>query len=298
MKYFRVQRICCLLFLIFIGCTPVLAAYNLEVPADSWEEYRLQFKTYSKHLLASYDRAFIDDYEGAIREVSKAIELLPEEGIGYAERGKYYRVLNNTELANGDFNRSLLLFGKAIERYRPDGDKKNKKSANRKVDPMEAARLIATLRYQRGEAYFSFGHYRQAADDFAAACQGGNAISCSRVWEVKAIEKRGINWAPISALQYYDQQRIERSPQDVVRVWVRREDSQVVRDGNVPGKYIQQRYELNCSTRESRLLEGFSSSGNRQTDLQKKPESDFSKPFPGSAANKLLTMLCPRILLK
>lgn len=283
---------------LFLLCSHSRAAYNLEVPVDPWDEYRLQFKTYSRLLLASYDRAFIDDYEGAIREVGKAIDLLPEEGIGYAERGKYYRMLNNTALAESDFKKSLLLFDRAIERYRPDGDRKSKKRASRKVDPAEAARLIATLRYQRGEAYFNFEHYHQAADDFAASCQSGNTVACSRMWDVKAIEKRGLNWVPISALQYYDRQRVERPARDVVRAWVRREDSQPVHEegGNV--KYVQQHLELNCTTREFRLLEAFVSSGSRQPPSKKAPEPGFSKPVPGSAPSRLLTILCSGSVLK
>ncbi len=281
-----------------ICCSPVLAAYNLEVPVDPWDEYRLQFKTYSKYLLASYDRAFVDDYEGAIREVGKAIELLPEEGIGYAERGKYYRMLNNPKMAEVDFKKSLLLFERAIEMYRPDKSRKNKKSVSRKVDQAEAVRLIATLRYQRGEAYFGFEHYRQAADDFAASCQSGNTISCSRIWDVKAIEKRGTHWVPISALQYYDRQRIERSAPDVIRAWVRREDSQPVQAEAGPEKYIQQHLELNCSTREFRLLEAFVSSVGRSSSSLKDAVSGFAKPVPGSAPSKLLTILCAGSSLK
>ncbi len=287
-----------LLVALSICCSPVLAAYNLEVPVDPWDEYRLQFKTYSRHLLASYDLAFVDDYEGAIREVGKAIELLPEEGIGYAERGKYYRMLNNQALAEADFKKSLLLFERAIERYRPDKGKKVKKGAGRRVDPAEAGRLIATLRYQRGEAYFSFEHYRQAADDFAASCQGGNTVSCSRIWDVKAIEKRGTHWVPISALQYYDRQRVEKPGRDVVRAWVRREDSQPVQAEAGPEKYTQQHLELNCSTREFRLLEAFVYSGGSQTASQKAAESGFAKPVPGSAPSKLLTILCASLPLK
>lgn len=275
-----------------------MAAYDLEVPADPRDEYRRQFQFYTRHLQASYDRAFVDDYEGAIREVGKAIELLPEEGIGYAERGKYFRMLNNAVLADGDFKKALLLFERAMERYRPDGGKKNKKNTLRKLDPAGAARLVAILRYQRGEAYFSFEKYRQAADDFGAACQGGNSAACSRVWDLKSIEKRGTDWVPISALQYYDRQRVERPDSDHVRVWVRREDSQPSQTGTGSDRYIQQHLELNCSSREFRLLEAFTSSDGKQSVVQKVDEPVFGRPLPGSAPGKLLTMLCSRPSLK
>lgn len=275
-----------------------MAAYDLEVPVDPRDEYRRQFQAYSRYLQASYDRAFVDDYEGAIREVGKAIELLPEEGIGYAERAKYFRMLNNAALANGDFKKSLLLFERAMERYRPDGGKNNKKNTLRKLDPAEAARLVAILQYQRGEAYFSFEKYRQAADDFGAACQGGSSVACLREWDLKSIEKRGTHWVPISALQYYDRQRVERPDSHYVRVWVRREDSQPLQAGITSDRYIQQYLELDCSSREFRLLEAFTSSNGDQSVTDKADEPVFGKPLPGSAPGKLLTMFCSRPSLK
>lgn len=274
------------------------AAYNLEVPADPRDEYRLQFKTYSQHLLASYDRAFVDDYEGAIREVDRAIDLLPEEGIGYAERGKYYRMINDSARAEVDFKKALLLFERALARYRPVAGKKNRKKAVRKVDPAEAARLIATLHYQRGEAYFSFEHYRQAGDDFRIACRGGNSAACSRMGDVTAIEKRGTNWVPISALQFYDRQRLEYSPGDLVRVWIRREDSLSAQGEAVPENSIQQQLELNCSTREFRLLEDPVAAKSGLPVKRKSVVPLFSKPAPGSAPGKLLMLLCSRPPLK
>lgn len=279
-------------------CPPALAAYDLEVPADPWDEYRLQFKTYSRHLLASYDLAFVDDYDGAIREVDRAIELLPEEGIGYAERGKYYRMINDPARAEADFKKALLLFERALVRYRPVAGNKKRKKAVRKVDPAEAARLIATLHYQRGEAYFSFEHYRQASDDFKIACRGGSSAACSRMGDVTAIEKRGSNWVPISALQFYDRQRLEYSPGDLVRVWVRREDSLSEQGEAGPELHIQQQLELKCSTREFRLLEDPAAPKSGLPVKRKSAVPLFSKPAPGSAPGKLLTLLCARPPLK
>lgn len=274
------------------------AAYDLEVPADPWDEYRLQFKTYSKHLLASYDRAFVDDYEGAIREVGRAIELLPDEGIGYAERGKYYRMINDHVLAEADFKKALVLFERALARYRPVSAKKKQKKSVRKVDPAEAARLIATLHYQRGEAYYGFEKYRQAGDDFGIACRGGNSAACSRALDVRAIEKRGINWAPISALQYYDRQRVEYVDADLVRVWVRREDSLPAQFEAGSEKHVQQQLELKCSTREFRLLEDQAAPNQKSAVKRKSAVPLYSKAAPGSAPSKILTLLCARPPLK
>lgn len=278
---------------LFAGASPVAAAYNLEVPAEPWDEYRLQFNTYSKHLRASYDRAFVDDYEGAIREVDKAIELLPEEGLGYAERGKYKRILSNAASADNDFKTALGLFAQAIERYRPGADKKTKKTA-RKFNQADAGRLVATLRYQRGEAYYNFEQYRQASDDFAAACQAGNSAACSRIWDVKAIEKRGVQWVPLTARQYYDRRRIENPSPATVRVWVRREDPQPVQADAGPESYVQQQLELNCSTREFRLIEA-SVVSNGSTQLPEKVAgTGFAKPSAGTAPSKLMILFCPR----
>lgn len=295
MKRVSLQVVIIMTLFSLIATSRVFAAYNLEVPVEPWDEYRLQFKNYSKYLLASYDRAFVDDYEGAIREVDKAIELLPEEGIGFAERGKYHRIINNATLAERDFKAAINLFDLAIERYRPGANKKLKKRATRKTNPADAGRLVATLRYQRGEAYFSFEQYRQASDDFAAACQGGSAAACSRIWDIKAIEKRGVQWVPLSARQYYDRLRVEHPSPTVVRVWVRREEPQPVQVESGPESYIQQHLELNCSTREFRLIEALVISSGSQSMVEKVAGSGFTKPITGTAPSKLMIALCSRI---
>ena len=279
--------------LLWLGASPAQAAYNLEVPAEPWDEYRLQFKTYSKHLLASYDRAFGDDYEGAIREVNKAIELLPDEGLGYAERGKYHRILSDTAAAENDLKTALTLFSQAIERYRP-ADNKSKKAPARKFNQGDAARLVATLRYQRGEAYFNFEQYRQANDDFVAACQAEHSAACARIWDIKAIEKRGGQWVPLTARQFYDRRRIETPSPSIVRVWVRREDPQPAQAENGSGSYIQQQLELNCSSREFRLIEALAVSNGTQQLAEKVSGTGYAKPSVGTAPSKLMIMLCPR----
>lgn len=291
MTWGRLKLIVVMTILSTFGSSYAFAAFNLEVPAEPWDEYRMQFKNYSKQLLASYDRAFVDDYEGAIREVDKAIELLPEEGIGFAERGKYYRMLQNTPLAESDFKTAITLFGQAIERYRPGTVKKSKKTAIRNTNPADAGRLIATLRYQRGEAYFNFEQYRQASDDFAAACQGGSAVACSRIWDIKSIEKRGTYWVPLSARQYYDRRSVESPSPSVLRVWVRREEPQPVQADDAES-YVQQRLELNCSTREFRLIEALVVSNGSQPAAEKVGGPRFTKPIPGSAPGKLMIILC------
>lgn len=283
-----------ILFILLL-CTKSFAAYNLEVPVEPWDEYRLQFKNYSKHLLASYDRAFVDDYQGAVREVSRAIELLPDEGIGFAERSKYYRILQRFSDADLDFKTAILSFNKAIDKYSPEKSKRSKKKAFRNPNPNEARRLIATLRYQRGEAYFNFEQYKQASDDFAFACQGGNATACSRIWDVKAIEKRGIQWIPISARQYYDRSSVKKYNGSLISVWVRREESQPVQLAISSENYIQQHIELNCATKEFRLIDAMAVSDGGSLMLEKPTETSFTKTLQGTTPNKLMIILCPPI---
>lgn len=282
-----------IVILVLMRSSAAFAAYNLEVPVEPWDEYRLQFKNYSKHLLASYDRAFVDDYEGAIREVDKAIELLPEEGIGFAERGKFQRILQNFVAAERDLKEAVSLFGQAIERYRPGADKKSKKKATRNINSADAGHLVATLRYQRGEAYFNFEQYRQASEDFAAACQGGNAAACSRLWDVKAIEKRGVHWVPLSTRQFYDRRSVKRPSSELVRVWVRREEPQPVQLESGSEGYVLQHFELNCPNREFRLVVAMSVVSGSQPLEVKLAETGFLKPTTGSAPSKLIISLCP-----
>ena len=289
------NKACCWIVIsaCFVMCisSPVMA-FNLEVPAEPWDEYRQQFKTYSKQLLASYDRAFVDDYEGAIREVDKAIEALPDEGIGLSERAKYNRILGNSVAAENDFKAALRLFAQAIEQYRPGGDVKSKKTATRKTNPGDAGRLVTTLRYQRGEAYYNFELYRQANDDFAVACQGGHSVACSRIWDIKAIEKRGVQWVPLAARQYYDRKRVAFLSPSIARVWVRREDPQPVQPESGSENYVQQLLELNCSTREFRLIEAQVISNGTMSITEKVAEARFARPIVGSAPGKLIIAVC------
>lgn len=276
------------------------AAYDLEVPADPWDEYRLQFKKYSQLLLKSYDRAFVNDYEGAIGEAGKAIEILPDEGLAYAERAKYYRILSNPKESERDFRKALTLFDQAIQRYRP-GNKGNKgkklpKNALRKVDPAESAKLLATLRYQRGEAYFSQEQYRQSRDDFGAACKDGSSAACSRLQDVELIEKRGINWVPLSTRQFYDNQRIERTSSNTVRVWVRREELQPSAANAGQGAMLQH-LELRCESRQFRMLERLLVS-NTGAITPEAVEDGLNSPTPGSAEGTLMVMFCSQRDLK
>jgi tetratricopeptide (TPR) repeat protein len=270
---------------------PCLAAYDLEVPVDPWDEYQLQFRKYSQQLLKSYDRAIVNDYEGAIAEATKAIDILPEEGLAYAERAKYYRTLNKQKDADRDFRKALTLFDQAIQRYKPgNSDKKPKKPTFRNVNETEAAKLIASIQYQRGETSFSLERYQQAKDDFVTSCKGGNAAACSRLKDVELIGKRGINWVPLLASQFYDRQKVERVSKDVFRVWVLREDL-LQSQPDVAQAAKQQHLELNCNTRLFRLMEGFtvSGSGEKTSDTV---DTATVRPTPGSAAGKLMVMLC------
>lgn len=282
------------IFILLSSTSQVFAAYNLEVPVESWDEFRLQFKNYSKYLLASYDRAFADDYEGAIMEVDKAIKLLPEEGIGFAERSKYNRIINNAIPAENDFKTAIKLFDKAIEQYGPKSNNKAKKKTSRKNNQADAVRLVATLRYQRGEAYFNVEQYRQASADFAAACQGGNSAACSRIWDAKAIEKRGVQWVPLSSRQYYDRLRVERISPAVVRVWIRREEFQPLQTESGSDSYIEQHLELSCPNRQFRLIEAITITNGSQQVAEEVTGSDFMKPVAGSASSRLMISLCPR----
>lgn len=280
--------------LLLFSTSQVFAVYNLEVPAEPWDEYRLQFKNYTKHLQASYDLAFLDDYEGAVREVNKAIELLPDEGSGFAERSKYHRILQNKKLANQDLQQAITLFGLAIERYRPHKDKKSKKNRTRKMDLAKADQLVATLQFQRAEAYFSDEQYKKATDDFISACQGGNALACTRILDVKAIIKLGSEWVPISSRQYYNRRAIEEPTEGIIRVRVLRDDEQRTEDGNSSESYVEQLFEINCVTREFHLVEAQVTSNGKKSAVENFVTPSFMKPIIGTTPGKLITAICPR----
>lgn len=291
MKNSRIALSILMLVCFFKMALPSGAAYDLEVPVEPWDEYRLQFMKYSRQLLKSYDRAFVFDFVGALAEASKAIDILPEEGLAYAERARFYRIMNNQKEADRDFRKALTLFDQAIMRYRPgSADKKTDKATFRKVNDDDSTKLITTLQYQRGEAYFSMEQYRKAREDFELSCKAGNSVACARLQDVGVIEKLGSNWVPLYARQFYDRQRVERLSRDLVRVWVWVGDAkQSQSEGGQAAK--TQRIELKCSTRDFRVLEGslISASGEKTPN---KADAEFSRPLPGSIGGKLMVMFC------
>lgn len=284
------------IFIVLILCLclgkpfAAFGAYNLEVPVDPWDEYRQLFKNYSRLLLKSYDKAFVNDYEAAAKEATKAIELLPDEGLAYAERAYYQRMMNNHVAADTDFRLALTMFSRTLERYRPAKKPKKNDRKSRQLDPSATAHLIATTHYQRGEVYYRFEQYQLALTDFSLACQGGEALACAKMWETKQIEKRGAQWVPVANRQFYDKQRVDTaSVPGSVRVWLRREDAPVLQaDEMLQGSALQQHLELRCASGEYRILEGFS----RITGDQVVFEELYRKPVPGSAVSKLLYMYC------
>ncbi len=267
------------------------AAYDLEVPADPWEEYRLQFVKYSRQMTKSYDRSFVFDYASALAEAAKAIDIMPDEGLAYAERARIYRIMNNQREADRDFRKALTLFDQAIMRYRPGkSEKKSDKATYRQVTDADSAKLITTLQYQRGEAYFSMEQYRKAREDFDSSCKGGNSVACTRLQDVDMIEKLGSGWVPLFERQFYDRQRVERISRDLVRVWVWLGEANASHiDSGRVGK--TQRLELKCSTRDVRVVEGsiVSANGEKTPD---KSDTEFSRPLPGSIGGKLMAMFC------
>lgn len=289
MKFFHVKiYIIFLIFISIISPFSALCAYNLEVPVDPWEEYRLQFRTYSQLLLKSYDRAFINDYAGALGEATKAIELLPDEGLGYAERAYYQRMMNNHVAADADFRIALKMFANSMERYKPVRNTK-KKDKKRPTDSAAAARLIATTHYQRGEMYFRFERYKEALADFSLSCQGGETLACAKMWETKTMEKRGINWVPVANHQYYDKSRVDTtSVPGSVKFWLRREDAPASQAEEILHDAQQQHLQIRCASKDFRLLEGFSRITGDKIDFGE----IYQKPVPGSAVSKIMYLYC------
>jgi len=269
-----------------------LWGYDLEVPSDPWEDFRQQYKLYTRKLQKSFDRSFSHDYTGAVAEATAAIEILPDEGLAYAERAKLHLTLNNQKEADSDFRKALQLFERAMERYRKGPSSKQAAKSKTKASAGDVARLIATTRYQRGEAFLAFEQYRNAREDFEVACKGGIASACPRVVDVDQIQKRGANWVPLSPRQSYDRQRVIRPAAGLVRAWIRREElrSDIDDGGPVAQEHL---VELRCETRDFKIVDGFAQSASgEKTPVA--PDTGYSKPMPGNGVGKLLVMLCRR----
>lgn len=284
----RVAQLLSVILLVSISAP--LWGYDLEVPSDPWEDFRQQYKLYTRKLQKSFDRSFSHDYIGAVAEATAAIEILPDEGLAYAERAKLQLTLNNQKEADSDFRKALQLFERAMERYRKGPSGKQAAKSKTKISAGEVARLIATTRYQRGEAYLAFEQYRNAREDFEAACKGGAASACPRIADVDQIQKRGANWVPLSPRQSYDRLRVSRPAAGLVRTWIRREEmrSDIDDGGPVAQEHL---VELRCETKDFKIVEGFVQyASGAKTPVA--PDDSYSKPMPGNGVGKLLVMLC------
>ncbi|GHT83932.1 hypothetical protein FACS1894137_06270 [Spirochaetia bacterium] len=119
-----------------------------------------------------------EDYEGAIREFSRAIKLEPNYYSAYVGRGKCYAKKEN-------WNAAIRDSSKAIDIFNQEDDVENE--------------LLAEVYNTRGIAFASSGDWEKALDDFEEACHlAPDEEKYAKNFEI-AMEEGG---APSSGLSY------------------------------------------------------------------------------------------------
>lgn len=126
---------------------------NRGLAYDGLGNYQYAIKDYNKAIELGPETAKIyisrgntydslGDYQQAIKDYSKAIELAPQNAKAYVNRGRVYR-------SAGDYQQAIKDYSKAIE-----------------IDPRDAMTY-----YNRGNAYNNLGDYQLAIDDYTKSIE-------------------------------------------------------------------------------------------------------------------------------
>lgn len=125
---------------------------------------------------ASYGKSFIEksEYEEAVKELSKAIELEPKFGTAYYNRSLAYMEMKEYEKAISDINKAIELSNNVFGFYNHRGliflfQKDYKKAVEdfNKSLTIEPRNIVAYI--NRGDAYRESGQFENAITDYTSA---------------------------------------------------------------------------------------------------------------------------------
>ncbi len=172
------KNIVCLLFL--IGLTSCAGFYNNRgIDYDNRGEFDQAIVEYNKaiELNPKLDYAYNNrglaykhkgEFDQAISDYTKAIELNPKLDFAYSNRGSAYK-------AKGQFDKAITDHSKAIELYNSHKDTHEFDKIKVFKDNREAieykSKRNAAFYYNRGSAYIAKGQFDQAIDDYNRAIE-------------------------------------------------------------------------------------------------------------------------------
>jgi tetratricopeptide (TPR) repeat protein len=164
------------------GCTDLCMAGGLK---DSSAKNMFDAKFCWKEAVLAANGASskipLNDFQGALDEIQKAIMLCPDSARFFAIRGKAYLGLSKYELAMNDFDKAILLNQNGVDAY-----------------------------FSRGVAYYSKNKWQESFDDLAKAILLDEKFSDAYLYRAYVCEEMDKN---LSAL--YDYQQVQRlKPKD------------------------------------------------------------------------------------
>ncbi len=124
---------------------------------------------FDAYLQRALNKSITADYTGAIKDYTKALELRPDTMIALLNRGIAYRNFGSKHDAIKDFNRMILLYPNKVSGYTERGYTKFELNDYRGA--ILDYDLAITLEpnyysfYMRGAAYFNLNLYEQAISD-------------------------------------------------------------------------------------------------------------------------------------
>jgi tetratricopeptide (TPR) repeat protein len=133
-------------------------------------------------------------YPDAIAQFTKAIEIYPQLGEAYLERGVAHRYLGETELAFADFDRAIDVNPNLAHAYTARGSAyRARGDVKRALDDFTKSIAIEPnldAYYERGQTYESLGEHQKAIDDYDQAI--AQMRDAPHVYRARSLARRNL----------------------------------------------------------------------------------------------------------
>jgi len=133
-------------------------------------------------------------YAKAIASFTRAIEIWPQLGEAYLERGVAHRYLNETEQAMADFDKAIDVNPNLARAYSARGRVYRERGDIKRAleDFTKSISLDSNVdaHYERGQTYETLGQHQKAIDDYDQAI--ARLPDAPHVYRARALAKRNL----------------------------------------------------------------------------------------------------------
>ena len=175
-------------------------------------------KLSNKHLIKGVAFIQLKNYNAAVIELSKSINIVPTESSAYANRAVAYQSLGNLDLATNDFNRALeinpipsTIYNLAVLEKLKDNYSNCYLLLEKLVD---AKAIYSDVYFQKGLCAQLLGDEDQALEDFlkAASIDNSNPVILEKIGLIvlkRGDSKTGIGYLEKASEIYLSQGKID-----------------------------------------------------------------------------------------